>query len=145
VLVRPPIVYAVSILLGVGLNFLWPVDVFPHAVEPLGLLLILLALALFALSIRELRRAATTFRTRQPTTVVVRTGPYRLSRNPIYLAFTLLQVGVGTWVNSAWVLAMLVPTLLLVSYGVIAREERYLTAKFGEAYRVYQADVRRWI
>ena len=144
VLARPPIVYAVSILLGVGLNFLWPVEVVPHVIEQLGKLLILVAVGLFALSIRELQRAATTFRTRRPTTVLVRTGPYRLSRNPMYLAFTLLHLGVGIWLNSVWVLAMLVPSLALVSGGVIAREERYLLAKFREEYRRYQAAVRRW-
>ena len=66
------------------------------------------------------------------TTAIVTTGPYHFSRNPIYLAFTLLQLGIGFWVNSAWVVGMLVPTLLVMSYGVIAREERYPERKFGE-------------
>jgi len=63
----------------------------------------------------------------------------------LYLSFTLLQLGIGLWANNAWVVAMLVPTLVLMSYGVIAREERYMEQKFGDEYRRYQAAVRRWI
>ena len=75
----------------------------------------------------------------------IQTGPYRLSRNPIYLSFTLLELGIGILVNSAWVLGMLIPTVAFISYGVIAREEEYMAAKFGEEYRGYKTDVRRWI
>jgi protein-S-isoprenylcysteine O-methyltransferase Ste14 len=68
-----------------------------------------------------------------------------LSRNPIYLAFTLLQFGIDLWSKSAWVIGLLVPALVLVSSGTIAREQRYLEEKFGDEYRRYQADVRRWL
>jgi protein-S-isoprenylcysteine O-methyltransferase Ste14 len=145
VLARPPVVYLVSILVGFGLNAIWPVKVLPHALEPMGLVLVLLAIPLFALSVREFRRARTPIRTRKPVTAVIRTGPYRFSRNPIYLSFTLLQLGLGMWANSAWVVGMLIPTLVLMSYGVIAREERYMAQKFGEEYLRYTAAVRRWI
>ena len=76
---------------------------------------------------------------------LVRSGPYRFSRNPIYVAFTLLQIGFAVWLDSAWILAMLAPVLLVMSYGVIAREERYLEARFGEEYRSYARSVRRWL
>ena len=145
VLARPPIVYLASILAGFGLNTVWPVGVFPRAIKSLGGLLTVLAVALFVLSVREFRRARTPIRTRKPVTAVIRTGPYRFSRNPIYLSFTLLQLGLGTWANSAWVVGMLIPTLVLMSYGVIAREERYMAQKFGEEYLRYTAAVRRWI
>ena len=103
-LARAPIVYLASILAGFGLNTVWPVEVFPRAIKSLGGLLTVLAVALFVLSVREFRRARTPIRTRKPVTAVIRTGPYRFSRNPIYLSFTLLQLGLGTWANSAWVL-----------------------------------------
>jgi protein-S-isoprenylcysteine O-methyltransferase Ste14 len=144
-LVRPPIVYLVAIVAGLGLEASWPTPPLPNAIALLGVVLVLLAVTLFALSIRELRVARTTFRTQQPTTTIVRTGPYRRSRNPIYLAFTLLQLGIGLWQNSAWVLGLLVPALVLVSWGTIAREERYLEEKFGDEYRLYKADVPRWL
>ena len=143
-LARPPIVYLISILAGFGLSAVWSVELVPHALEPLGGLLILLAVALFVLSVREFRRARTPIRTRKPVTAVIRTGPYRFSRNPIYVSFTLLQVGLAMWTNSAWVAGTLIPTLLLISYGV-TREERYMAQKFGEEYLRYTAAVRRWI
>jgi protein-S-isoprenylcysteine O-methyltransferase Ste14 len=143
--VRPPIVYVVAIVAGLALEASWPTRPLPRVLVPLGVVLVLVAVTLFSLSIRELRAARTTFRTQQPTTTIVMTGPYRLSRNPIYLAFTLLQLGIGLWRNSAWVLGLLVPALILVSSGTIAREERYLEKKFGDAYLRYKADVRRWL
>ena len=103
----------------------------------------LLAVALFVLSVREFRRAQTPIRTRKPVTKVITTGPYRFTRNPIYLSFTLLQLGLGLWANSAWVVGLLIPTLALMS-GVIAREERYMAQKFGDEYLQYRATVRRW-
>ena len=136
VVARPPIVYLVSILVGVGLNLVWPVQLFPHAVEPLGPLLTLLAVVLFV---------QTPIRTRKPVTAVITSGPYRFSRNPIYLSFTLLQLGIGMWANGAWIVGMLIPTLVLMSYGVIAREERYMGQKFGDEYLRYRAAVRRWV
>jgi len=144
-LARPPLVYLISILAGFGLNAVWPVELVPRAIEPLGGSLILLAVALFGLSVREFRRARTPIRSRKAVTAVITTGPYRFSRNPIYLSFTLLQLGLGTWANSAWVVGMLIPALLLMSYGVIAREERYMARKFGDEYLRYRASVRRWI
>ena len=144
-LVRPPIVYVVAIVAGLGIETGWPTPPLPSVLAPLGVVLVLLAVTLYALSIRELRAARTTFRTQRPTTTMVMTGPYRLSRNPIYLAFTLLQLGIGLWWNSAWVLGLLVQAFVLVSFGTVAREERYLQEKFGDEYRRYKADVPRWL
>ena len=143
-LVRPPIVYVVAIVAGLGIETGWPTPP-PSVLPPLGVVLVLLAVTLYALSIRELRAARTTFRTQQPTTTMVMTGPYRRSRNPIYLAFTLLQLGIGLWWSSAWVLGLLVPAFVLVSFGTVARAERYLQEKFGDEYRRYKADVPRWL
>jgi Phospholipid methyltransferase len=86
----------------------------------------MVAIALFAYSVAEFRAAGTPVPARKPTTAIVRTGPYRFSRNPIYLAFSLLQLGIGIWVNSLWLLATLVGAVALIHYVVIAREERYL-------------------
>jgi protein-S-isoprenylcysteine O-methyltransferase Ste14 len=71
--------------------------------------------------------------------------PYRLSRNPIYLAMTLLYGGIAIAVDSAWPLALLPPLLAVMRYGVIAREERYLDRKFGPQYRRYRDTTRRWL
>jgi protein-S-isoprenylcysteine O-methyltransferase Ste14 len=120
--------------------------VLPAALEAtLGGSLMLVAIVLFTLSVRQFLATGTAIQTHRPTTTILRTGPYRFSRNPIYLSFTLLYIGIGIWINSAWLLAMLIPTLVVISYGVIAREERYLAQKFGDEYLRYKASVRRWL
>jgi protein-S-isoprenylcysteine O-methyltransferase Ste14 len=81
----------------------------------------------------------------KPTTVIVRTGPYRFSRNPIYLAFSVFQLAIAVWVNSVWLLATLVGAMALIHYVVIRREEQYLEWKFGAQYLDYKASVRRWL
>ena len=146
VLAPPPLIYLAGILAGAGLQALRPMPFLPPAVAPaLGVPLVAVALALFVLSIREFRRARTSVRPDRPTTTIIRTGPYRLSRNPIYLAMTLLHLGIAAWANSAWLLVTLAFTLGVMSAGVIAREERYLERKFGDAYRAYRSSVRRWL
>ena len=72
-------------------------------------------------------------------------GPYSISRNPIYIALSLIHLGIGVLSDSLWVVGLIVPALLTIRYGVIAREERYLDAKFGDDYRRYKASVRRWL
>ena len=146
VVTRPPLIYLCSIFIGLALQFVWPLKVLPAPLEAmLGGSLMLVAIVLFTLSVRQFVAAGTAVQTHRPTTTILRTGPYRFSRNPIYVSFTLLYIGIAVWVNSAWLLGMLIPTLIVISYGVIAREERYLAQKFGEEYLRYKASARRWL
>ena len=143
---RPPIVYLGSILTGLALAFIWPLPLLGRMLSvPLGSIMVLAAIALFSLSLRELKVAGTSVRGSRPTTAIIRRGPYRFSRNPIYLSFSLLQLGVAIWVNSLWVLATLIVAFALISFVVIAREEQYLEKKFGAEYLEYKASVRRWL
>jgi protein-S-isoprenylcysteine O-methyltransferase Ste14 len=143
---RPPLIYLGSILTGVALDFIFPRPFLPRPVStPFGIAIILVAVVLFSVSLRQLRAAGTPVRGNQPTTVIVRTGPYRFSRNPIYLAFSLVQLGIAMWVNSLWVLVTLGLAVVLMSYVVIPREEQYLERKFGAEYLEYKAGVRRWV
>ena len=91
-----------------------------------------------------MRRAGTNVRPDKPTTAIVKDGPYRFTRNPIYLANTVLYVGVTLLFNAFWPLLTLVPFFLLLHWGVVRREERYLEARFGETYLDYKSRVRRW-
>lgn len=145
VVARPPVVFLGSILVAVGLNSVWPVKVSSNPLAPVGWFVVLLAIVLFALSAREFAKVGTPLPTQQPTTALVTTGPYRFSRNPVYLSFVLFQVGLGVWINNAWILAMLIPAIALISYGVIAREEQYLVRKFSVEYLRYRRSVRRWL
>jgi protein-S-isoprenylcysteine O-methyltransferase Ste14 len=96
-------------------------------------------------AITTIRRAGTRVETYKPTAAIVENGPYRFTRNPIYLGMFLGQAGLATGFNSAWILAMLVPFYFVIRFGVIAREEAYLEHKFGEVYLAYKSRVRRWL
>jgi protein-S-isoprenylcysteine O-methyltransferase Ste14 len=145
-LVRPPFVYLASVALGLAVHYAWPTRFVPPSVStPLGLVLVLLATGLFVASVRTFRAVGTPVPGNQPTTAIVRTGPYRFSRNPIYLAFSLFQLGLAVWVNSLGLLITLVPAVALMALVVIPREECYLESRFPSEYSSYTAAVRRWL
>jgi protein-S-isoprenylcysteine O-methyltransferase Ste14 len=124
----------------------WPLPLLPRALAvPLGVPFVVVAVALFSLSVARFRAAGTPVPARKPTTAIVRTGPYRFSRNPIYVAFSLLQLGIAIWANSLWLLATLAGAVALIHCVVIPREERYLERRFGARYLEYKASVRRWL
>ena len=147
VIIRPPIAWAVAVLVGLGLNWLMPLPFIPAAVPAggLGAMVFALALALVAWAIVTMTRAGSNVPTSLPTTTIVNTGPYRFTRNPIYLGMVLGLIGLAIALNSLWLLLMLVPFALVIRYGVVTREEVYLERKFGDVYRGYRSRVRRWL
>ena len=143
----PPLLYVAPLALGLALHFAFPARFLPASWVQLALSLPLLAVAvvLYATAIGTLRKAATDFRFVKPTTAIVTQGPFRLSRNPIYLANTLVFLGVGLAANALWVLVLLPLPVALVTVGAIYPEERYLKERFGQEYLAYKAKVRRWL
>jgi protein-S-isoprenylcysteine O-methyltransferase Ste14 len=141
---RPPVIFLAAIVLGIAINQKWPLPFLPPALWPLGAALVLAAVSLFALSVQAFRAAGTSVQGSKPTTALVRTGPYRFSRNPIYLSFILLAIGLSIWMNDLWLLVTVVPPVVLISAVVIPREERFLERTFPE-YSSYRAAVRRWM
>ncbi len=95
--------------------------------------------------IRQQRRAGTNIETHRPTETIVTDGPYRYSRNPLYIGLMSLYSGAAVMGDSLWVLGLLAPLLVVMHFGVILREEAYLERKFGDVYRAYRARVRRWL
>jgi len=145
-LLRPPFVYLIAIVVGTVIHLIVPLRFLPASLAlPLGVPLIAVAIALLSLSIAKFRAAGTPIPARKPTTTIVRTGPYRFTRNPIYLAFSLFQLGIAVWVNSVWLLVTLAAAVAVINFVVIAREERYLERKFGAQYLDYKRSVRRWL
>jgi protein-S-isoprenylcysteine O-methyltransferase Ste14 len=145
-LARPPIVYGAAILVGLLLRLGWPLPFLPPVfATPLGVLLAALAVALFVYSVRKFKTAGTPVPGNLPTTAIVRSGAYRFSRNPIYLAFSVFHLGIAIWVNSLWLIATLAAAVAVMAFVVIPREERYLEMKFGADYLDYKRSVRRWL
>jgi protein-S-isoprenylcysteine O-methyltransferase Ste14 len=140
-LVRPPVVYLAAILVGWALQIAWPLHFLPSRIAPLGAVLVAAAAALFVTSVRQFRAAGTPVPGDSPSTAVVDSDPYRSSRNPIYVAFSLLQLGIATWADSIWLLITLVGVVVM-ALVVIPREERYMARKFGDRYLDYKRRVR---
>jgi protein-S-isoprenylcysteine O-methyltransferase Ste14 len=146
VAVPPPLLYAVPLAVGLLLHWAYPIALMPRGVAvPLGVLLVVLSLALLASAMISFRRARTSPVPIKPTTAIVETGPYRFTRNPMYVGLAALYLGVTLWVDSLWPILFLPIALFMIQRFVIAREERYLEAKFGDQYRGYKARVRRWL
>src|SRR5215510_14704366 len=143
--VRPPLVYSCSIMAGALLTWLWPLPFAFTAAVPIGRTMVFTSILLFLFSVRALRASSTPVRGNQPTTNIVRTGPYRFSRNPIYLSFFFVQLGIALWISSIWMVATLIPAAAVVSRVVVPREERYLESRFGQRYSRYRDSARRWL
>jgi protein-S-isoprenylcysteine O-methyltransferase Ste14 len=142
----PPLVFLVAILVGVGLKRIWPMSVVPDSLAiPLGVAFITAAFSLAFLGFRELKRHETTPRPDQASSAIVKSGPYRFTRNPLYVSLSMLHLGIGLLTNNLWVVSMLIPVWIVMTTQVIAREERYLARAFGDEYSSYKASVRRWI
>jgi protein-S-isoprenylcysteine O-methyltransferase Ste14 len=141
-----PRLYAGAFALGVAPRLISPEPALPSpTIQIVGLTLLVSGAALAVWSNRVLRQAGTSADPSQPTAALVVTGPFAFSRNPLYLARTLLYVGLALAMNMLWTFVTLGPLLVVMHYGVIRREERYLEATFGKTYRQYRLAVRRWV
>ena len=147
VLVRPPVAWALAVVVGFALDWLEPVDFVPEdwPAGLLGAVVFVLALALAVSAIDAMTRAGTSVPTNRPSTVMVESGPYRFTRNPIYMGMFGGLIGLAIAFDNLWLLLMLAPFALVIRYGVVAAEEAYLERTFGEAYRGYRQRVRRWL
>jgi protein-S-isoprenylcysteine O-methyltransferase Ste14 len=146
VLAPPPLIAGAFFAAGYGLDWLVPSTLLA---DPLwrwvggAAVAAGAAVALWALA--QFRRARTPVEPWKPASALVTGGPYRFSRNPIYVAIAPVYAGAALWLGNPWTLALLVPALIVLHYGVILREETYLRRRFGADYAAYCARVRRWL
>jgi protein-S-isoprenylcysteine O-methyltransferase Ste14 len=147
IVMPPPLVFLVALAAGFLLDRAVPVnlDPAPAPVRVAGLALLVLGGALMFAGLRTFMRAGTAFRPDHPATRLLTAGPFRYTRNPLYIALTLVYLGIALAAAKVWPVATLVPALVVIRYRVIAREEAYLERKFGDAYRDYKSRVRRWL
>ena len=148
VAVRPPVLLGVPLLFGLVLEALWPLG--PglaggnmRAVAA-GLGLVALGTVPFAFAVRRFRAAGTNISTWKPSLALVENGPYRYTRNPIYIGLVTIYFGIAVALTSVWAILFL-PTLIgALHKGVVQREEAYLSKVFGDSYRDYQNHAPRW-
>jgi protein-S-isoprenylcysteine O-methyltransferase Ste14 len=146
VIAPPPLIYAATLGLALLLHQRVPLPIVPRKIKNvLGLTLIGSAVIPALLAVRGMRNAGTNVNPTQPTTALILEGPYRFTRNPIYLGMTALYTGIAILANTLWPILLLPGVLFVMTRGVIEREEAYLEQKFGEQYVTYKEKVRRWI
>jgi len=144
--VHPPVIYGISILSGIVLNNYWPLAM-PYGIHGrlYGSIIIALAILLAGFSILKFHRAGTDVRPDKPDTALITSGPYRYTRNPLYIVLSLTQVTAALWLDNAWVLILVVPSVVVITQYAITREECYLEKRFGQDYLDYKQRVRRWL
>jgi protein-S-isoprenylcysteine O-methyltransferase Ste14 len=146
IIAPPPVIYLAALAAGLAAEWQLPLALSLGDVKRfVGWSLVGVGGLLLLWAARALRRARTSVSPYKPTSVLVVDGPYRYSRNPIYLADALIYIGISVVIDTLWPILLLPIALAVLQQGVIAREERYLERKFGDQYRQYQASVRRWL
>jgi protein-S-isoprenylcysteine O-methyltransferase Ste14 len=144
----PPGVYLAGLVVGYALQWLWPLPILPGAdgaARVLGVIALIAGAGLMAWAVGQFRRVGTSPNPTLPTTALTTEGPYRFTRNPMYLGMALLMAGFALLGNALWPLIALIPVIWIIRTQVIAREEPYLETKFGAEYTAFKARVRRWL
>ncbi len=144
--VPPPLIALAVILASIAIDRLAPLAV-PLAGhwKTVGAAVVIAGLAIIGASALSFYRARTAIEPWQPTSRIISTGVFRWSRNPIYLAFLVVQVGAGLYAGNAWMVLATPLTAVLLVWLAIGKEERYLERKFGAEYTAYKDRVRRWL
>ena len=145
VIAPPPLLYAVPLVIGLLIQYWHPIPMFSPGRGTIPGIVLLLGGLVGAPAIKAFRRADTSPKPWVPSTALVTSGPYRFTRNPMYLGFTLMYLGVSVWANTLWPFLFLPLVLVAMHFGVILREEAYMASTFGAAYEEYRTRVRRWL
>jgi len=146
VFVPPPLLYVIFFVIGMLLQRVWPVGLLSSLLgRAVASACLTAGIGLGIWSVLTFRRAKTNVLPIRPSTAIVTDGPFRFTRNPMYLSLSLLYMGTAFWLDMLWPVLLLPVLLFLVQTYIIAREERYLERKFGGEYLQYRSRVRRWI
>ena len=144
--IPPPLILLSCVLLGAWLHWIYPVHL---AAAPLRWiiagLLVFTGIAVILYCAWIFRKRNINIEPWKKTSHLITSGIYRFSRNPIYLSFVIVGLGAAFAANSIWIALLMVPLVLIINRIVIAKEELYLEEKFGDEYRSYKKQVRRWI
>ena len=148
VIALPPFIFLGFLVAATVLEAVVPLPVLgAYAITRylVGALLAVSGFVLIGMGTRRFVAAGTNIPPNLPTTALVVDGIYGRTRNPLYLGSTFVYLGLSVAAGSLWAIVLVAPLLWVMNVGVITREERYLERKFGDAYRAYKAQVRRWV
>jgi len=149
VVVRPPVLFGVPFLAALVLEYFVPLGpglaAGPRRAMLVGVGLMVLGFVPFVFAVRRFLAAGTNVPTWEPSLALVEDGPYRYTRNPIYIGLVTLYFGLSVALTSVWALIFLPLLIAVLHHGVVLREEAYLTGKFGDSYRNFQKRIPRWL
>ncbi|HQT27181.1 MAG TPA: isoprenylcysteine carboxylmethyltransferase family protein [Burkholderiales bacterium] len=145
IIAPPPLLYLSALAAGFAISMFEPILSFPLPVRVSGLLIFVMSGIFARWSFVAMKKIGTSANPRKRSEALTTDGPFRFSRNPIYLAMTGLYVGIALLGNAFWPLIFLSPLLAVMHRGVILREERYLEREFGESYLAYKSKTSRWL
>ncbi len=146
----PPIIYVTAALMASLMQAFFPLQMsfLPGSLiflQYLGLALIISGLALDVSAMVTMAQAHTNIMPNRSAEKLVVTGPFRFTRNPIYVGNTALLVGLGLWFSNPWLICAAIPVIIAVDRLAIRREEAHLSSRFGNIFEAYAAKVPRWI
>lgn len=143
------VVFGIPFLISLALQWVVPLSlpqgILRQALIPVGAILFILGIVIVILARREFARYGQSTEPGHPTSKIVTTGVFSISRNPLYLGIVSTLIGVALVTNFMWILALLIVAILLCQMVLIAPEEQYLQNKFGNEYLEYTSSVRRWL
>jgi protein-S-isoprenylcysteine O-methyltransferase Ste14 len=147
IIAPPPVLYLGALISGLVIQIAIPLAIPTSAftLRMMGLFLLILSGAFARWAFVTMGQMGTSASPREQSSALVTHGPFKVSRNPIYVAMTGLYLGISLLVDSLWPLLFLIPLLVIMHWGVILREERYLARQFGEPYLAYKSSTRRWL
>ena len=134
-----------SIVIDYFVPFSLPQGILSQVLIPVGIAIVIIGIGFVVLARREFAHFHQPTDPGHPTSKIVKTGVFAVSRNPLYLGSVLLLLGIALTLNKPWALIMLLLSIVLCQYVLIIPEERYLIAKFGDEYKEYMTLVRRWL
>ena len=142
----PPIVFILFMFLAYGIHYFLAIEISSMSyLLYIGSFIVMLGFIILLIASVSFKRAQTNIQPWKPTTQIISSGIFAYSRNPIYLSFCFVTMGIGLIVNSLWVTLSVIPSIVVIFFHAIKKEELYLENKFGQTYLAYKEKVRRWI
>jgi protein-S-isoprenylcysteine O-methyltransferase Ste14 len=149
IIVFPPLTLLATIALGALLQWRLPLEYLaifdPTWRIAVGTLTVATGVLICVIGRRTLVCHGTNVNPMRPTTALVTDGIFGLTRNPLYVGGRIVMIGIGVIFALDWLLLLIVPSVVLLHFGVVMREEQYLERKFGAEYQSYKARVRRYV
>lgn len=142
----PPLIYLAGLVAGILLSLWLPTKWLPEwLAASLGVLLVLTGAGFTAPAVVNFRRSGTPIRPWETPTALVLDGPYKITRNPMYLGLALVYLGIAIAAQSLWAIIFLPVVLVIIQRAAIEKEEAFLAQRFGADYERYRKSVRRWL